>query len=148
MKLMVPASRRLARSLSTTTTTKHPSWFLRMVDNNDYDLPRLPVPQLNETLERYLRSVQPLVSAAEYKEHKKLVEDFGLGANRSVGRQLQDELLKQEFVNVMGRAYPYSYIEAWWDKMYLGGRYPNPINVNPGYAPLLLHDSDHLMRTV
>ncbi|EQC42599.1 hypothetical protein SDRG_00328 [Saprolegnia diclina VS20] len=132
MKLMVPASRRLARSLS--TTTKHPSWFLRMVDNNDYDLPRLPVPQLNETLERYLRSVQPLVSAAEYKEHKKLVEDFGLGANRSVGRQLQDELFKQEFVNVMGRAYPFSYIEAWWDKMYLGGRYPNPINVNPGYG--------------
>ncbi|OQR99897.1 choline/Carnitine O-acyltransferase [Achlya hypogyna] len=129
MKITKPV-RSLARSMS----TKPPSWFLRMVDNNVYDLPRLPVPQLNETLERYLRSVQPLVTPAEYKEHKKLVEDFGLGANRSVGRQLQDELLKQEFVNVMGRAYPYSYIEAWWDKMYLGGRYPNPINVNPGYG--------------
>ncbi|OQR89993.1 choline/Carnitine O-acyltransferase [Thraustotheca clavata] len=115
-------------------STKQPSWFLRMVDNNVYDLPRLPVPQLNETLERYLRSVQPLVTPAEFKEHKKLVEDFGLGANRSVGRILQDELLKQEFVNVMGRAYPYSYIEEWWDAMYLGGRYPNPINVNPGYG--------------
>ena len=113
---------------------KQPSWFLRMVDNNEYSLPRLPVPQLNNTFEKYLKSVQPLVTPAEYKEHQKLVEDFGLGKNRSIARTLQDELIKEEFKNAMGRAYPYSYIEAWWDKMYLGGRYPNPINVNPGYG--------------
>ena len=101
-----------------------------MVDNNEYSLPRLPVPQLNNTFEKYLKSVQPLVTPAEYKEHQKLVEDFGLGKNRSIARTLQDELIKEEFKNAMGRAYPYSYIEAWWDKMYLGGRYPNPIKRN------------------
>ncbi|KAG9413958.1 hypothetical protein AC1031_013160 [Aphanomyces cochlioides] len=124
------------RALSTKAEepVKHPGWFLKMVNNNDYNLPRLPVPQLNDTLEKYLKSVQPLVTPDEYKGHRKLVEDFGLGANRSVGRTLQDDLLKQEFLNTMGRAYPYSYIEEWWDAMYLGGRYPNPINVNPGYG--------------
>ncbi|RHY33667.1 hypothetical protein DYB32_002017 [Aphanomyces invadans] len=130
------ASSVLRRALSTKADepVKHPSWFLKLVNNNDYNVPRLPVPQLNDTLEKYLRSVQPLITPDEYKEHKKLVEDFGLGQNRSVGRSLQDELIKQEFMNAMGRAYPYSYIEAWWDAMYLGGRYPNPINVNPGYG--------------
>ncbi|RHY19520.1 hypothetical protein DYB36_007385 [Aphanomyces astaci] len=131
------SSSALRRALSSTAadeTVKHPSWFLKLVNNNDYDVPRLPVPQLNDTLEKYLKSVQPLITPDEYKEHKKLVEDFGLGQNRSVGRTLQDDLIKQEFVNAMGRAYPFSYIEAWWDAMYLGGRYPNPINVNPGYG--------------
>jgi hypothetical protein len=153
MKLVTPYLRtaRLAQRYASTQAVKHPSWFLRMVENNEYSLPRLPVPQLNDTLERYLRSVQPLVTPAEFKEHKKLLEDFGLGKNRSIARQLQDDLIKEEFANAMGRAYPYSYIEAWWDKMYLGGRYPNPINVNPGYG--LIEESpgsalaDPLVRT-
>ncbi|KAF0697627.1 Aste57867_11717 [Aphanomyces stellatus] len=133
MKIKTPPTAMLRRALST-ESTKQPSWFLKMVNNNDYNVPRLPVPQLNDTLEKYLKSVQPLVTPDEFKEHRKLVEDFGLGANRSVGRQLQDDLIKQEFIDAMGRAYPFSYIEKWWDAMYLGGRYPNPINVNPGYG--------------
>jgi hypothetical protein len=40
-------------------------------------LPKLPVPELDKTLSKYLRSVQPFLSESEYDETKKIVENFG-----------------------------------------------------------------------
>jgi hypothetical protein len=138
--MRVPSSLRplatCARSLSSAAGAQQPGWFNRMLLTNEYNLPRLPVPQLEETVQRYLESVRPLVSAKDWKTHVELARAFQ-GAE---GRQLQEELLKRELKHAMGRAYPFSYIEEDWDKMYLGGRYQSPINVNPSYG--LLDETD------
>jgi hypothetical protein len=39
-------------------------------------LPKLPVPDLDKTLAKYLRTVQPFLSEAELAETKKIVADF------------------------------------------------------------------------
>ena len=41
-------------------------------------------------------------------------------------------------------AYPHSYIEPFWDDMYLAGPWPLPVNVNPFY---LLRDEDFPRET-
>uniref|UniRef100_M4BXV7 Choline/carnitine acyltransferase domain-containing protein n=1 Tax=Hyaloperonospora arabidopsidis (strain Emoy2) TaxID=559515 RepID=M4BXV7_HYAAE len=120
----------LTRTLSRAVDTPPPGWFNRMLLTNEYNLPRLPVPQLNATVQRYLESVRPLVSAKDWEEHARLAKSF----EEVEGRQLQELLLKRELKQAMGRAYPFSYIEKDWDEMYLGGRYPSPINVNPSYG--------------
>ncbi|RLN70931.1 hypothetical protein BBJ28_00011869 [Nothophytophthora sp. Chile5] len=111
---------------------QQPGWYNRMLATNEYNLPRLAVPQLEETVQRYLASVKPLVGKKEWEDHAALAKAF----QTAEGRQLQDQLLKRELKQAAGRAYPFSYIEADWDKMYLGGRYESPINVNPCYGLL------------
>ncbi|KAF4138025.1 Choline/Carnitine o-acyltransferase [Phytophthora infestans] len=125
-----------ARTLSSAAGGQQPGWFNRMLLTNEYNPPRLPVPQLEETVQRYLDSVRPLVSGKEWKTHAELAKAF----KDAEGRQLQEILLKRELKQAMGRAYPFSYIEEDWDKMYLGGRYQSPVNVNPSYG--LLDETD------
>ncbi|CAF4324158.1 unnamed protein product, partial [Rotaria magnacalcarata] len=48
-------------------------------------LPSLPVPSLDETLQRYLRSVRPLYDDAEYQRMEKLAEEF----KQTIGKRLQ-----------------------------------------------------------
>jgi hypothetical protein len=48
-------------------------------------LPTLPVPSLDDTLQRYLRSVRPLYDDMEYKRMEKLAEEF----KHTIGRKLQ-----------------------------------------------------------
>ncbi|KAG6590666.1 Choline/Carnitine O-acyltransferase [Phytophthora cinnamomi] len=139
--MRVPTSMRplasRARTLSSAAgAQQQPGWFNRMLLTNEYNLPRLAVPQLEETVQRYLESVRPLVDAKDWEAHAELAKAFQ-GAE---GRQLQELLLKRELKQAMGRAYPFSYIEEDWDKMYLGGRYQGPINVNPSYG--LLDETD------
>ncbi|GAB9463081.1 Choline/carnitine o-acyltransferase [Globisporangium polare] len=112
------------------TQTALPGWFKRMQTTNEFNLPRLPVPQLGDTIERYLETIRPLVDAKEWQAHADLAAKF----EKEEGRKLQEHLLKRELKQAMGKAYPFSYIEADWDKMYLGGRYESPINVNPAYG--------------
>ncbi|TYZ63753.1 hypothetical protein PybrP1_003722 [[Pythium] brassicae (nom. inval.)] len=119
-----------AGAVGAAATAQLPGWFKRMQTTNEYNLPRLPVPQLGDTLERYLESVRPLLDAQAWAAHAELARAFETGE----GRVLQEQLLKRELSQAMGRAYPFSYIEADWDKMYLGGRYESPINVNPAYG--------------
>ncbi len=40
-------------------------------------LPRLPVPTLNETCDRYIRWLEPLLSEDEWRRTKKVVNEFG-----------------------------------------------------------------------
>jgi len=53
-------------------------------------LPRLPVPTLEETSKRYLRSVQPLLNKAEFEATKKAVDAFVKPG--SIGQELQKRL--------------------------------------------------------
>jgi carnitine O-palmitoyltransferase 1 len=48
-------------------------------------LPTLPLPSLDDTLQRYLRSVRPLYDDVEYQRMEKLAEEF----KQTIGRKLQ-----------------------------------------------------------
>ena len=86
-------------------------------------VPRLPLPALSDTMQRYLDSVRPLATPAEFAATKACVADFLAGP----GPRLQAELKERDRQDETT-----SYIKPFWDDMYLGGRYPIPINSNPG----------------
>jgi carnitine O-acetyltransferase len=81
-------------------------------------LPRLPVPTLEETAARYLRTLQPLLSPVELESSKKAVEEFI--APGGPGRKLQEKLIaRREDPNVKNWLYD------WWnDAAYLSYRDP------------------------
>lgn len=56
-------------------------------------LPHLPVPPLRATLDKYLRSIEPLVTKEELEKTKQLVEEFGKPGGQ--GEELQAELLQR-----------------------------------------------------
>ena len=81
-------------------------------------LPRLPVPTLEETSRRYLKSVHPLLNKSEYETTKKAVEEFVKPG--SIGEKLQKRLQARrddpKYKN---------WIHEWWnDAAYLSYRDP------------------------
>jgi carnitine O-acetyltransferase len=81
-------------------------------------LPRLPVPTLEETAKRYLKSVHPLLNKDEFEHTKKAVADFV--KPDGVGEALQKKLLAR-------RDDPKhkNWIYEWWnDAAYLSYRDP------------------------
>ena len=86
-------------------------------------LPRLPIPPLEDTLQRYLDFVEPLLSREAMENTRKVVADFQEGE----GPVLQDELVK------LDKESPTSYLEGFWDSWYLEPRDPLIINVNPAF---------------
>lgn len=85
-------------------------------------LMRLPVPKLDDTLNRYLLSVQPVVTPQQFDDTKREVEIFRTG----LGPELHAALIARD------KAAPEtSYINKWWFEMYVRDRQPLVINVNP-----------------
>ncbi|CAF0964623.1 unnamed protein product [Rotaria sp. Silwood1] len=83
-------------------------------------LPSLPLPSLDETLQRYLRSVRPLYEDAEYQRMEKLAEEF----KQTIGRKLQRYLWLKWLIST-------NYVSDWWEKfIYLRGRSPIMVNSN------------------
>jgi len=83
-------------------------------------LPRLPVPALHDTMERYLRSVRPLKSDEDYNRLELLVRDFEKG----LGPKLQRYLVLKSW-------WATNYVTDWWEEyVYLRGRAPIMINSN------------------
>lgn len=81
-------------------------------------LPRLPVPTLEETAKRYLKSVHPLLSNSEFKNTEKAVEDFIQPG--SIGQELQRRLQARR----EGPRHK-NWIYEWWnDTAYLSYRDP------------------------
>lgn len=94
-------------------------------------LPRLPVPPLQQSLDHYLKALQPIVSQEEWAQTKQLVEEFQTSGG--VGERLQKGLecraKKSE-----------NWLSEWWLKTaYLQYRQPVVIYSNPG---LLLPKQD------
>lgn len=81
-------------------------------------LPNLPVPTLEETAQRYLKSVHPLLSKSEYEKTKKAVDAFV--APGSFGHELQKRLEARRDEPGMK-----NWIYEWWNHAaYLGYRDP------------------------
>ena len=92
-------------------------------------LPRLPVPTLEETAKRYLKSVHALLSPAEFEHTKKAVEAFIQPG--SIGQELQKRLVAR-------REDPKhkNWIYEWWnDAAYLTYRAPVVPYVSYFYSP-------------
>ncbi|KAL4218901.1 hypothetical protein ACF0H5_021489 [Mactra antiquata] len=85
-------------------------------------LPKYPVAPLEQTMDKYLRTVKPLVSEDEYNYTVKLCEEFKNG----VGKELQGRLLKRAESET-------NWLSDWWKNIaYLDVREPCVINSNPG----------------
>ncbi|KAI1727732.1 choline/Carnitine o-acyltransferase domain-containing protein [Ditylenchus destructor] len=83
-------------------------------------LPRLPLPSLDETLNRHLRSIRPITSDEEYNEMVDLTEKFRKG----LGRRLQRFLFIKSLFSI-------NYVTDWWEEfVYLRQRSPIMINSN------------------
>lgn len=84
---------------------------LRFYDTNVLNVPRLPVPTVEQTMTRYLETMRPILSDAEYEKTSKFTNDF---VKSEVSKKLQDEVLRV----ARGKGYPYHYFEDAWDDMY------------------------------
>ncbi|KAJ1729461.1 Carnitine O-acetyltransferase mitochondrial, partial [Coemansia biformis] len=90
-------------------------------------LPKLPVPALSETLPKYLRTVEPLLSKEDFARTQTVVEEFGRSAQ---GLELQRRL--EARAAEPGRA---NWLEEWWnDLSYMGYRDPVVPYVSYFYA--------------
>ena len=92
---------------------------------------RLPLPKLEETCEKYLKCLEPVVSEETFKEATKIVKEF----EKNEGKKLQEILETRNKQNKNT-----SFISKPWYDMYLESRDPLPINFNPFL--LLTEDSN------
>uniref|UniRef100_A0A1I7XB84 Carnitine O-palmitoyltransferase n=1 Tax=Heterorhabditis bacteriophora TaxID=37862 RepID=A0A1I7XB84_HETBA len=97
-------------------------------------LPHLPLPSLDETVERHLLSMKPILSEEEYKELEYLSEKFRKG----VGRRLQRYLTLKSWLST-------NYVTDWWEEfVYMRQRSPIMINSNYyGFDTLNEHPTDN-----
>jgi carnitine O-acetyltransferase len=81
-------------------------------------LPKLPVPTLEETAERYLKSVEPIITPKEFENTKAVVQGFIKPGG--IGQALQKNLVaRREDPNVK------NWMIDWWNSAaYLGYRDP------------------------
>ncbi|KAI9269130.1 acyltransferase ChoActase/COT/CPT [Phascolomyces articulosus] len=104
-----------------TATEKQPKTF-----SNQSKLPRLPIPELKGTAERYKRSLLPLLSSAEHAKVSQKVDQFinkdGLGPKLQERLQALDKQETPKGVSWLD--------ELWLNKGYLEYRIPTLINVN------------------
>ncbi|XP_053380411.1 carnitine O-acetyltransferase-like isoform X2 [Mercenaria mercenaria] len=85
-------------------------------------LPKYPVAPLEQTMKKYLKSLEPLLSEEEYRHTEKLCKEFQNG----VGKTLQNKLLERAEKRD-------NWLSDWWRSVaYLGFREPVVINSNPG----------------
>ncbi|KAG5684914.1 hypothetical protein PVAND_014123 [Polypedilum vanderplanki] len=83
-------------------------------------LPRLPLPSVNDTMTRWLRSVRPLVDDATYEKFVREAAEFEKG----IGKKLQRYLILKSWWST-------NYVSDWWEEyVYLRGRSPLCVNSN------------------
>ncbi|KAK6433188.1 carnitine O-acetyltransferase yat1 [Oleoguttula sp. CCFEE 5521] len=84
------------------------------------NLPKLPIPDLEATMKRYLASLDPLQTAREHADSERAVNEF----LQSTGPDLQAKL--KAYSQGQG-----SYIEQFWYDSYLNYDNPVVLNLNP-----------------
>lgn len=83
-------------------------------------LPRLPLPSVQETMTRYLRSVRPLLDNENYSRMEGLAKDF----ENTIAPKLQRYLMLKSWWST-------NYVSDWWEEyVYLRGRGALMVNSN------------------
>ncbi|KAJ0181787.1 hypothetical protein K1T71_002509 [Dendrolimus kikuchii] len=91
---------------------------------NVQNLPNLPVPKLDDTLNKYLKTVKPHLNDDEFAVTSKIIKEFA--AEGGVGRKLQDLLERRAKEHQ-------NWLEAWWlNTAYLEYRDPVVVYSSPG----------------
>jgi carnitine O-acetyltransferase len=106
----------------------------------DDKLMRLPVPPLEQTLQKYIASVEPLLTEEELAETRRQVEVFGRpgGVGETLQKKLQERAASRE-----------SWLAEWWLQVaYLGWRLPVPVHVSPAtvFPRRPIHDRESFLR--
>lgn len=97
---------------------------VRHLHDDREGLPRLPVPALEDTLHKYLKTVKPLVTDDEFRLTEELVSKFK--SPEGVGPKLQQKL--QERANTKE-----NWLYDWWmNTAYLDYRWPVVVWSSPG----------------
>ncbi|XP_048058139.1 carnitine O-acetyltransferase b isoform X2 [Megalobrama amblycephala] len=89
-------------------------------------VPPQPVPPLGQTLQRYLRALEPLLPADELEHTRRIVQKFG--CTGGLGEKLQRELIKRA-------KHSHNWISDWWVQWaYLECRQPLAVHSNPAIS--------------
>ncbi|CAB3383318.1 Hypothetical predicted protein [Cloeon dipterum] len=93
-------------------------------------LPRLPLPSVKDTMDRYLLSVRPLLDDKQFERMEGLAEEFQRGISKKLQRYL-----------VLKSWWSSNYVSDWWEEfVYLRGRSALMVNSNfYGIDAILLH---------
>ncbi|CAG8462315.1 479_t:CDS:10 [Dentiscutata heterogama] len=106
------------RAIVTHMETNHQKTF-----SNQNNIPRLPIPTLKETAERYKKSLLPLLSTSDYNRAANAVDEFMKEGGFA-------EVLQKRLHDV-DKSEKYNWLETiWLNKAYLEWRDPSLINVN------------------
>uniref|UniRef100_A0A1I8NSM7 carnitine O-palmitoyltransferase n=1 Tax=Stomoxys calcitrans TaxID=35570 RepID=A0A1I8NSM7_STOCA len=96
-------------------------------------LPRLTLPSVTATTQRYLRSVRPLLDDEKYKRMEGLAHEF----ETTIGKKLQWYLILKSWWST-------NYVSDWWEEyVYLRGRSPLMINSNFYGTDAIFMDLSH-----
>ncbi|XP_034727924.1 carnitine O-acetyltransferase [Etheostoma cragini] len=96
-------------------------------------LPKLPVPPLKQTFERYLAALEPIVSEEELEHTRQLVQEF---LNGGVGERLQKGLERRARKTD-------NWLSEWWmQSAYLDCRMPLAVYTSPGVVLPRMHFHD------
>ncbi|XP_028269598.1 carnitine O-acetyltransferase [Parambassis ranga] len=96
-------------------------------------LPKLPVPPLKQTCERYLAALEPIVSKEELDHTQQLVQEFLKGG---VGERVQKGLERRARKTD-------NWLSEWWmQTAYLDCRMPVPVYTSPGVVLPRMHFQD------
>ncbi|XP_045510869.1 carnitine O-acetyltransferase-like isoform X1 [Colias croceus] len=86
------------------------------------NLPRLPVPKLNATLTKYLKTVRPFLNDEEFANTSNLVKKFASGDGQKLQTLLENRATKHQ-----------NWLEEWWiNTAYLEYRDPVVVFSSPG----------------
>ncbi|WP_053957323.1 choline/carnitine O-acyltransferase [Inediibacterium massiliense] len=93
---------------------------------NQDNLPKIPIPKLNDTCNRFIEWVQPLLTEEEFLKTKKMVEKFK--SKDGDGKKLQEELIRWAERNNLS-----NWTAPLWENLYLASRNPLIIEGNVFY---------------
>lgn len=89
---------------------------------NPQALPHLPVPTLSETMEKFLRTVEPHLNETEFANTRRIVRNFETGKGRKLQELLEERARSKE-----------SWLADWWlENAYLLYRDPVVVYSSPG----------------
>ncbi|XP_060916418.1 carnitine O-acetyltransferase b [Labrus mixtus] len=106
------------------------SWLFRVYLRQELccfsSVPPQPVPPLAQTLQSYLKALEPLLPPEEISHTRRMVQEFG--RTGGLGPQLQERLEKRA-------RHTKNWISPWWVQWaYLESRLPLPVHSNPAIS--------------